>query len=60
MSWAARFAGLYFLLASVGITGAIFGQLRPSVAWPVVVPCVFGARGAMRVVRLETAGRYRP
>ena len=59
MSWSARFAGVYFLLASVTITTGVFGMERPAVAWPFAGLLTIAARAAMRVVRLETAGRYR-
>ena len=60
MSRAARFAALYFVLASASITTGVFGIERPTVAWPAAGLLTIAAGAAMRVVRLETAGRYRP
>ncbi len=60
MSGAALFAGVYTWLAALAITMTVLGQVRPSIGWPGAVLCTFAGRAAMRVVRLETAGRFRP
>jgi hypothetical protein len=60
MSWAARFAALYFLLASASITTGVFGIERPAIAWTFAGVLTIAARASMRDARLEATGRFRP
>ena len=60
MTWLAWWAGAETWLAAASITAAVFGLAPPTVAWPVAVLSAAAARGTLRVIRLETAGRYRP